>query len=382
MRTQRFANVNLVAKVTTVLTLLFVTGIASTASAQIRFREVLRQPVGLSPLDVLAADLDGDGRLELLTSNRDSSNLTFLWLNGRPRPAQELSLSTSIPAGHEPNLTQTGDFNEDGVLDIVVMNRFDFVQVRLGLGNGAFGPAIDGCATGNSQALAVGDFNGDHHQDVAVASYGKVSVQLGDGTGGFAPCTTGGDWGATADGMVAADFNNDGLDDLAIAEWFFGKLSIRLADGTGDFDRPYRLVTAADRPTDILVRDLDLDGTLDIAMCHGAAAGAVPVFWGPVYGRTQLVLTGGSIANSITAADFDGDGLDDLAVTHRDSENVVVLRQSGIPGPEWFTPAWSRTIPGKPRDVSGADLDQDGRPDLAVTLQDGNEVVLLRNTSP
>jgi hypothetical protein len=91
-------------------------------------------------------------------------------------------------AGYDPLSVAVGDFNGDGVPDLVVANRaYNNVSVLLGNGDGTFRAAASYAVGSGPVSVAVGDFNGDGKLDLAVANEGSgdVSVLLGNGDGTF-----------------------------------------------------------------------------------------------------------------------------------------------------------------------------------------------------
>ena len=187
-----------------------------------------------------------------------------------------------VTAGDDPRDVAVGDFNGDGVQDLAVANA-DSVTVFLGNGSGGFYVA-DGSpfhvGTGPA-SLAVGDFNGDGIQDLAAANRlsDTVTVLLGNGSGGFleatgSPFAT----GTSPASMIAADFNGDGIQDLA--------------------------VTNAD--------------TNDVTVLLGNASGGFAAASGNPYAA-------GNGSGSLAAGDFNGDGIVDLAVANFGDGDVTIL---------------------------------------------------------
>ena len=121
-----------------------------------------------------------------------------------------------------PESVAVGDFNGDGKMDVAVTNSFNSsgntVTILLGNGNGTFQSRVDYPTGTFPQAVAVGDFNGDKKQDLAIAnnSGNTVSVLLGNGDGTFQAHV---DYmtGAGPVGVAIGDFNKDGKQDLAVA---------------------------------------------------------------------------------------------------------------------------------------------------------------------
>ena len=123
--------------------------------------------------------------------------------------------------GSLPYSVVAADFNRDGNLDLAVADwGTSQVSVLLGRGDGTFRLARIFSAPA-AIALAVGDFNGDHILDLAVAQFGGTSdgtlgIYLGDGSGGFRHFVTY-NLGVEPVSVVAADFNEDGVVDIAVA---------------------------------------------------------------------------------------------------------------------------------------------------------------------
>jgi hypothetical protein len=122
-----------------------------------------------------------------------------------------------------------GDFNGDGKQDLAVATG-----ILLGHGTGSFSAPINFDAGDNPHSVAVGDFNGDGKQDLAVATepeptynYGKLAILLGNGDGTVsAPSYF--DAGNTSDSVAVGDFNGDGRQDLAVANRVSHDVSIFL----------------------------------------------------------------------------------------------------------------------------------------------------------
>src|SRR5438876_590519 len=119
-------------------------------------------------------------------------------------------------AGRYPSSVAVGDFDGDGHLDLAVANG-DNVSVLLGNGDGSFQTARNFPAGSLTVSVAVGDFDGDGHLDLAVANYGHpsngdpggVSVLLGNGDGSFQPARNFPDRSSPSS-VAVGDFNGDG----------------------------------------------------------------------------------------------------------------------------------------------------------------------------
>jgi hypothetical protein len=191
------------------------------------------------------------------------------------------------------NAVAAGDLDADGILDLALAQE-DLGQgdgkLRIfhgggagGRGDGAFASgAGDEYFTGHGpQAIVLGDFNADHVLDVAVANRGPgtVSVFLGNGAGGRGDGTFGArvnySAGGEPSGMLAADFDRDGILDLAVADTLTDDVAILRGNGTGGrgtgtFAAP-AFFPAGDGPAALLALDANGDGMLDLVTANGGS---------------------------------------------------------------------------------------------------------------
>jgi hypothetical protein len=214
-------------------------------------------PAGSNPIYVATGDFNRDGKLDLLASDlgaRPSGGngaLSVLPGNGNGT----FNSPSSLSAGEEPFSLAVGDFNNDGKLDIAVS---DFggrsagdnggIYVLLGNGDGTFQAPVLTTAGENPVGIAAADLNNDGKLDLAVAdqhdpsstSHGGVTILLGNGDGtfkvaAFSPVSV------FPTAISTGDFNGDHKTDLAIASFIsvFGLsssvLNILIGDGTGQF---------------------------------------------------------------------------------------------------------------------------------------------------
>jgi hypothetical protein len=294
----------------------------------------------------------------------------------------------------------TADFNGDGRADVAAHRSTGTnpVGVLLGNGDGTFQPARNaaaGTSWGGPGSLAVGDLNADGRPDLATANdAGTVSVLLGNGDGTFAaPRTL-----VLADqpialSVVAGDFNADGNLDLAVGAVFTGtypnepELDFYLGNGDGTFASPRvsPLPPAADysrQPYSVQTADLNGDGKPDVVTTN--LDNTVTVLLGNGDGTLQAptLFTAGPgpmMTLSVAVADLNGDGKPDLATADYNgtSGTLSVLLGDGTGA----FPAYRTYAAGdSPSSVAVVDVNGDGRRDLVTTNSGGNTVSVLLGT--
>ncbi|MEU2078023.1 VCBS repeat-containing protein [Streptomyces sp. NPDC013489] len=242
----------------------------------------------LFPVDIAVADLNGDARPDVLTSNANGDNVS-VWTNdgtGALGTASNYYVGGGRPSAYSaaqlrPSGLKTGDVNGDGRLDVVTVNAgTSDISVLLGDGKGRLGPATrfaDSVPLG--RAVALGDVNGDGAPDVAVAHADRtVTVFLGDGAGGFGAPVTHPVGGSALEGVALTDVDTDGKPDLVTNNGPDNQPTVLIGDGTGTFRNAGPVYdTKAGANGAYAVGDLNADGRPDLAAASTAAGVAAQV---------------------------------------------------------------------------------------------------------
>jgi hypothetical protein len=188
------------------------------------FAPVFPYNVGLNtaPDYVALADLNGDGRLDVVTSNSNSASVGVLL--GQAGGTLGAVTNYSVGAAAIPQAVALGDVNADGRPDVVVATRdANTVAVLLAQASGALAPAVQYAtgATSKPSGLALADVNGDGRLDVVTANLGElndtVTLLLGQAGGTFAPFVTFATGvGSRSSSVVLADVNADRRPDIVV----------------------------------------------------------------------------------------------------------------------------------------------------------------------
>ncbi len=302
-------------------------------------------------------DLDGDGHVDAVASSRGGP-LQVLRGNGS---ASFSSVTGYPPGGGFPAFPAFGDFDGDGLLDVVTGNSFNGTAVSLLFGNGAARlRAFEQILTPvGVVAVAGADFDGDGVWDAVVRGYNNTETILlgGNGDGTFRPPVLI-DADSPGDGVVAADFDRDGKNDLAIG----GR--ILLGNGDGTFRFAATILIAA-----FGAGDVDGDGILDLVGLSGfnndlgVALGTGDGTFG------TLVTTPLGFGNfGFAVADVNGDGKADLSFFSvsgglgTDTLHVWLSNGDGT-----FTESFTHDAVGGSPSLFVADVTGEGKADLLTS---------------
>lgn len=308
--------------------------------------------------------------------------------------------NSSNPAVNDlPYSTVTADFNNDGIPDLAIANyTSDNITVLLGNGDGTFHEAPNSpiMVTFDPRSLVVSDFNGDGNADLAmVNSYysGVATILLGDGNGTFteapnSPIAIGGAFQIIA-GTVTGDFNGDGIPDLGVTntdnvESDPGTLTVLLGKGDGTFTQaPNSPMMVGAEPIRLASGDFDRDGNLDLAIAN-FDGNNVSILRGAGDGTFSAAAVSpiqvGTAPSDIVVDDFNGDGLDDLAVLISNfpgAQPGYIQILLGIGDGTFKAVSATASTGTDPQSLVAGDFNQDSKVDLAALNEDGPVSFLL-----
>ena len=340
--------------------------------------------IGSHPNDLVVADFNQDGRLDIATCNAEET-VTVLLGDGRngfkPAPGSPIKLAA--------HLIVAGDVNNDRNLDLAFTHHDSFgVEILLGAGDGRFAPAPGSPFTAHegtkahNHGLVLSDLNSDGNLDITTSNQddNSVSVLLGNGRSNFthapgSPFAV----GQAPYPHAVGDVNRDGKLDIVTPNVRSNNVTVLLGDGRGGFraapNSPYAVAT---RPYYIAIGDISGDGNPDLITTHDDI-NLVSTLLGD--GRGQFAAAPASTfdvgrrAYKLITAALTGDARLEVVVGTEGSDSVAVLLGNERGG---YTPAeGSPYSAGRNPRVAVGDVNGDGKPDIITANSGSSDITVL-----
>jgi hypothetical protein len=329
--------------------------------------------------NVSIGDVNGDGNLDLVLAKGRHWPLVDRVLLGDGRG----HIVTAYNLGDRADRSYSGrlmDIDGDGDLDVVISNDApDQKLIYLNDGKGSFHVGSTyGRAEWETRNTSVADLNGDGQPDIIVANRRESGatnyVCLNKGKGRFdADCLAFSHESATT--ITPADFNHDGLIDLAVPHRDRGQSYVYLNGGNATFPNTGR---APFGPPDARIRmaeaaDLDRDGFLDIVTIDEGRG--VAVYFGQKDGTfsSDVAIDDGKVTPyALAVSDLNGDGRSDIVVGHVEAPSTIYFNDGSG---RHYSRVQFGDAKGAVYGFAIADLDQDGLLDIAVARSDAPNVV-------
>jgi uncharacterized protein (TIGR03437 family) len=365
-----------------------------------------------SPLAITAADFNQDGFQDLAIANAQTSTISIFLGNGKGQFSS--APVAALPAGCQAGYLTTGNFTGAASPDILAVCPLGGIVVLPNRGNGTFGAAVTtslpmGAWVGNlllgSIHPAIADFNGDGHLDIAIPVFDETALSgayytlLGKGNGSFQAATPLGPNNIIPVSAAAGDFNGDKKVDLVIAQYdMSGNFTIQFYAGNGDgtFASPRAFSLPSGAGSIVLAADVNGDGKLDVVIAGSSLANNLASLVNSYLGKASgtdgsagvaVMLgdgTGGfnQVFNAPESSYITGAALADVLGTGKLDLIETVIQGNFLSG---AAPAGALTVrlgngdgtfgspvalnvppTTIPTDVTTADFNGDGYPDIAI----------------
>lgn len=304
---------------------------------------------GNSPHHTIMVDIDGDGKLDLVTVNRGGNSISVFrnTTSGDSINASSFAPKNDFPTGALPMHVGFGDLNKDGKFDLVIVNSgSNTVSILKNIsypGTIQFSPKVDLITGGEPNYLIVKDINKDFRPEIIVANRASNTVSM---------------------------FWNNTIDSVILISTFSSKIDIATAIG----------------PMGFVFNDINLDGKVDLILSnHDNTTVSVFINTSVVSDTLTTSYTSkfdfsvGSNPWDLVLSDLNGDGKHDIVTTNWGSGTISIL-QNKISGDSINFGTKIDLLSGNsPRGLGIGDLDGNGVPDIAVTAMGSSMMGIYRN---
>jgi len=358
-------------------------------------------PVASSPYSVVAADVNGDGKPDLICASHGAghgADTLTVWTNNG---SGLFGSNATYSVGSVTKYVTAADVNGDGWVDLICANYgSNTLSVLTNDAHGGFVLASTPSTSANGlndiepEMVLAADVNGDGQMDLITPNRwtGSLSVLTNDGSGGFKIasvllCTN----GQGTFSVASADVNGDGWVDLICANYNTNTLTIFTNDGSGGF-KLSSTPTVGTNPNTVIAADVNGDHKMDLICANVGSPSAYPLSVsvltnngsGGFGSNATYQVDGGSAAANvysgsslIAATDFNGDGKVDLLCVDYAFGTLLIYTNNGSGGFHLFN---SSPAPSSiPYAVIAADVNGDGKPDVVYVDQSYNQMVVVTN---
>ncbi len=325
-------------------------------------------------------DFDGDGDKEVVTGSRSDTQISILGRQGTAAFGFEVSIAIGLTVSQ----IKTADFDRDGKADLVlgVPGGIRLLRNTSTPGNYSFtvlaGSPVSLAVDQSPFGVAVGDFDRDDNLDIAVCEFqaGAVHVVRGLPTPFAFDAESVIPVGGGPVDVAAADFTGDGRLDLAVSRSTQADIVVLRSDADGSYSQ-FATVPVGNLPNYLVSADFNRDGRADLVVSN-SNSNSVSVLLAVEAGFVTAAFVTGVAPTALLARDLTGDGVEDILVASLQQGDFRVLVGSGI-----GTFPLVSTFPGTlgASDAVLQDMDGDGLQDLLITSLISNRVSLVKNIS-
>ena len=378
------------------------------SSGSFTFNPGVDLTVGTSPYMAAIGDLDGDGKPDIVVSNKSSSLVTVYRNISTSGSITASSFATALTFTVDASTTnvKVADIDGDGKLDIITTHsttaRVNVLRNTSTVGTISFAARVIVSAGTKPYEVVIADFDGDGRPDIATADLGIDSIAVIRNVSTSGTIVSGSFSAAvkyqTGHGPVsieAADVDGDGKTDIIVSNDSTTTISVlrNATTAAGSFTSSSFAAkvdfTAGSAPAEIKCADIDGDGKPDIIVAN-SGSNTISVFHNTATSGSissssfspKVDFATGTTPESVAIADMDGDGKVDILVSNEGSGNLSIFRNmatSGTISGSSLAAAVSLTSDLFPLGVVVDDLDGDTKPDIVVANPGANTITIFRN---
>ena len=347
---------------------------------------------GTNSITVAKADLNHDGRLDLVVANYGGSTISVL-INTGSTPLSFAKTDYALPG--KATSVAAADVDGDGKPDLVATSETNTVSIFRNIGTAAAvvfeAPVTLYTSYTYAEGVAVGDLDGDGKPDIAVTNNQSNTVSVFKNTGAIGTISFASPQaqatGQAPQSVAIADLNGDGKAELLVTNFYGNSVSIyRNTAVTGSFAFTRTDLTTGVQPYSLAIGDLDGDGKPEL-LTGGDMAGTVSIFQNSSDSGSAINFTNrqdlpaGFTPYGIAIGDLDGDGRPDIATTGYSDNTIAILQNKGAKGTISFLPKVILATGQAPYSILMTDMNGDGLQDLVTADfgSSGSVSVLLNN---
>lgn len=362
------------------------------------FADTIQVSTDAGPSGVVSADLDGDGKPDLAVVNSTGNNLqAYLNTSTTGKVSFSLQYNTVVAQYAMPSGVIAGDLDGDGKLDLVVSNvgisTISIYKNTSTPGNISFATPIPYNTGGYPVNPVIIDLNGDGKPEIVTPNYfdNAISIYANNSTSGNLTFAAKQDIPIASPGtpyyVTVGDLDGDGKPEMVSVNYNGNNVSVfRNTSATGgaiSFDASVDFPTA-NFPITVAIGDIDGDGKPDLVTANNDDPGSISLLHntstpGTLSFDANQDVAAGSYPLGLAIGDLDGDGLPDITITNTNDNNVAVYKNTSVSGSLSLAAPALYNTDAYPGYMFIADVNKDGMPDMITSNSTGNSMTVLTN---